>query len=106
MFAPNHKLRKTIIRGKPQLKGHKKSAQIKSASYRLSWAERLKRVFNIDIETCEKCGGSVNIIAMIQDPIIIKKILDHIIRTQAPIPPVFQLPEAHALPVTSYLTVP
>jgi len=23
----------------------------------MTWAQRLKRVFNIDIETCSKCGG-------------------------------------------------
>jgi len=23
----------------------------------MSWAQRLKRVFDIDIETCEYCGG-------------------------------------------------
>jgi hypothetical protein len=25
----------------------------------IQWAQRLKRVFAIDIETCEKCGGEV-----------------------------------------------
>jgi hypothetical protein len=25
----------------------------------MSWAQRLKRVFGIDIETCERCGGAV-----------------------------------------------
>ena len=25
----------------------------------MTWAQRLKRVFNIDIETCEHCGGQV-----------------------------------------------
>ena len=31
----------------------------------MTWAQRLKRVFNIDIETCSKCGGDVRIIASI-----------------------------------------
>jgi hypothetical protein len=31
-------------------------------------AQRLKRVFNIDIETCPACGGAVRIIACIEDP--------------------------------------
>jgi rRNA maturation endonuclease Nob1 len=31
-----------------------------------TWAKRLKRVFDIDIETCEKCGGNVKIIASIR----------------------------------------
>ncbi len=33
------------------------------------WAKRLKRVFNIDIETCSECGGDVRIIASIEDPV-------------------------------------
>ena len=34
----------------------------------MTWAQRLKRVFSIDIEKCEKCGGPVRIIASIEDP--------------------------------------
>jgi hypothetical protein len=42
----------------------------------MTWAQRLKRVFNIDIETCEKCQGPVRIIACVEDPVVIKQILD------------------------------
>ena len=38
-------------------------------------AQRLKRVFAIDIEKCEKCSGPVRIIASIEDPDVIQKIL-------------------------------
>ena len=44
----------------------------------MTWAQRLKRVFNIDIETCEACGGRVKVIACIEDPAIIQRILDHL----------------------------
>ncbi len=44
----------------------------------MSWAQRLKRVFNIDIETCSVCGGSMKVIACIEDPLVIKKILTHL----------------------------
>ncbi len=44
----------------------------------MTWAQRLKRVFNIDIETCCVCGGVVKVIACIEDPIVIKQILDHL----------------------------
>ena len=36
----------------------------------MTWAKRLKRVFNIDIEACRECGGDVRIIASIEDPIM------------------------------------
>lgn len=44
----------------------------------MSWSQRLKRVFGIDIETCPACGGSVRIIACIEDPTVIEKILTHL----------------------------
>jgi len=49
----------------------------------MTWAQRLKRVFNIDIETCEACGNTVKVIACIEDPVVIKKILDHLKETES-----------------------
>jgi len=37
-----------------------------------------ERVFNIDIDICSKCGGAVKVIACIEDPVVIKKILTHL----------------------------
>ena len=44
----------------------------------MDWAKMLKRVFNIDIQTCSKCGGQIKIISSILNPKIIKKILSHL----------------------------
>ena len=44
----------------------------------MSWAQRLKRVFNIDIETCGECGDPVKVIACIEDPVVVEKILTHL----------------------------
>ena len=44
----------------------------------LTRAQRLKRVFKIDILTCARCGGADKVIASIEDPILIKKILEHL----------------------------
>ena len=44
----------------------------------MSWAQRLKRVFNIDIQTCSECGGAVKVIACIEEPVVIEKILTHL----------------------------
>ena len=43
----------------------------------MTWAQRLKRVFRMDIERCERCGGKVRIIASVEDPDIIGRILAH-----------------------------
>ena len=44
----------------------------------MTWAQRLKRVFGIDIETCPACGGALRILACIEDPVVIEKILAHL----------------------------
>ena len=46
----------------------------------MTWARRLQRVFAIDVETCERCGGKLRIIASIEDPAVIEKILGHVER--------------------------
>ena len=44
----------------------------------LTGAQRLKRVFAIDIETCRRCGGQLKVIASIEDPPVIERILAHL----------------------------
>ena len=44
----------------------------------MTWVQRLKRVFAIEIEKCEECGGEVKGIASIDDPDVIEKILKHL----------------------------
>jgi len=47
-----------------------------------SGEQRLKRVFRIDIDTCERCGGKVRIIASIEDPVVVGRILSHLEQTE------------------------
>ena len=49
---------------------------------KMSWAMRLKRVFNIDVTVCRHCQGAMRIIACIEDRQVINKILAHINRKQ------------------------
>ena len=63
----------------------------------MTWAQRLKRVFKIDILTCEHCGGAVKVIGSIEDPAVIKKILDHLARRAEAATPIFR-PFARAPP--------
>jgi hypothetical protein len=44
----------------------------------MTWAQRLKRVFGIQINPCEQCGGAVKIIASIENPEVIGQILAHL----------------------------
>jgi len=80
VFAPNSGLRKQVM-SKARCNRAAQSDELKSPAQRraaMTWAQRLKRVFNIDIETCSQCGGNVRVIACIEDPAVIKKILEHL----------------------------
>ena len=44
----------------------------------MGWAHLLKRVFNIDLEHCPQCGGDLKIIAAIEAPAVIVRILTHL----------------------------
>ena len=58
----------------------------------MTWAQRLQRVFGIDIETWLICAGAVRIIACIEDPGVIAKILTNLdVKGAAP-----QAPSRHA----------
>ena len=48
----------------------------------MSWMQRLKRVFAVDIETCPECGGKLRVIACIEDAPLIAKILGHVQRRE------------------------
>jgi len=50
----------------------------------MTWAQRLARVFKIDVTACERCGGAVKIIACIENPTVTAKILDHLQRQGSP----------------------
>jgi hypothetical protein len=52
----------------------------------MGWAQRQKRVFAIEIEQCERCGGQVKIIASIEDPAVIERILAHLAAAPASTP--------------------
>ena len=76
VFAPNSALRKQIT-PKARCEPTAESDDPKSPAQRraaMTWAQRLKRVFNIDIETCSQCGGIVKVIACIEDSTIIKRV--------------------------------
>ena len=86
VFAPNSKYRAKVTparRGKRKKRHQANDVDQTPAEKRASmtWARRLKRVFNLDVEACDKCGGDVRIIACIEDPAVIQKILTHLDNT-------------------------
>jgi hypothetical protein len=90
LFAPNSKHRALVTpgkRGKGKKPAEAECAQDKTLEERrnaMTWMQRLKRVFNIDIEQCERCGGHVKVVACIEDPAVIEKILQHLALKESP----------------------
>ena len=66
----------------------------------MTWAQRLKRVFGIDIKTCTACGGTLSIIACIEAPAVIKAILAHLTSKARPMH-ALRLPPGRAPPAFS-----
>ena len=54
----------------------------------LTWMQRLKRVFDIDLSRCAQCGGAMQVIAEITDPAVIDRILAHLGKGRPRGPPV------------------
>ena len=101
VFAPNNKHRIDVTpakRGRGQTRQENEDKTPEQRHRAMIWAQRLKRVFNIDVSICEKCGGDAKVIACIEDQAVIDKILAHLRKKGALPPPPELLPAARASP--------
>ena len=89
VLAPNAKLRAQVVR--QGLLAHAPAATeaatagecdvetVQGRAHRIGWARLSKRVFDIDVQRCPRCGGGqVKIIAAILGRAAIEKILTHL----------------------------
>ena len=95
VFAPNSPFRRSVVPKPPaervpkQTEDRPRPTPVERESDQdnplapLTWAQRLKRVFEIDITVCPHCGGRLRFIADVTDPEIIRSILTHL-RGRAP----------------------
>jgi len=95
VLAPNAKLRPAIIPSRPPTRNdaaddpNGDSPHLTTA--RMRWARLLKPVFDIDVEHCPHCGGTLKIIASIEEPSVIVKILAHLCLPARALPRSFDL---------------
>ena len=87
MFAPHSQYRSAVTpsqRGRgavtPPVSGADPTKLSTPRHVAMSWARRPKRVFGVEIECCTRCGGELKIIASIEEPQLIAKILSHLER--------------------------
>jgi hypothetical protein len=89
VFAPHSRLRATVT---PARRGPGAAGQADRPDQQepptarhvaMSWAQRLRRVFGIQIDRCAGCGGRLKVIASIEEPAVIARILAHLERGAA-----------------------
>ena len=78
VLAPNAGLRAAIVPGPAQDTSVPSDEHAHGAPARMGWARLLKRVFEFDLEHCPQCGGDFKIIAAIEAPEVIARILTHL----------------------------
>ena len=104
VFAPNSAHRALVTKaGRGKRGAQSAKAEARTPAERrsaMTWAQRLKRVFGIDIETCTGCGGTMRIIASIEDRVAIKAILAHLADKARPLHAP-RLPPGRAPPASS-----
>jgi hypothetical protein len=88
VFAPNSRFRKAVVPGSANPARKKRTHRATPIPAELpvdrapptaplTWAERVKRDFDIDISMCPLCGGTLRVIADVTDPDVIRSILEH-----------------------------
>ena len=78
VLAPAAEWRDWIVPAQPRPRGQQPPAQEARRPSRASWAELLKRVFEIDALICPHCGGKRSLIALLTDGCVVRRILEHL----------------------------
>ena len=94
VFAPNCKLRPLVVPRRPTpnmpVNDDEKVSPLPrapaDATYRLEWASLIQRVFAADVLECGRCHGRMRVLAVIEEPAVIEKILGHLGLPPVPIP--------------------
>ncbi len=71
-------LRAAIVPGPAHNAGVPADEHAQGAPARTGWARLLRRVFDSDLEHSPQCGGELKIIAAIEEPAVIVRILTHL----------------------------
>jgi len=98
VLAPSSKLRKFVTRAAVQRAADKRvrdgvakqpsqAAKWLCAKKRFEWAELMKRVWEVDVLECRKCGGKLKVLAAITMPDVIDAVL-RAMKIEASVPPV------------------
>ena len=83
VLAPHARWRSHVVRyGRPapDVQAREREAGPRAAGPRgaRTWAALMRRVFDLDVLACPRCGGRLRLIATVEDPAVVGKILAHL----------------------------
>jgi hypothetical protein len=61
---------------------HRGSERIRASRAKAAWARLIRKVYESDPLECPKCKGPMRVIALIEDPVVVRAILVHLGRWQ------------------------
>jgi hypothetical protein len=94
LLAPNARHRRLVVPALPCVPAGDDGEPTRVPTRaQMTWAQRLRRVFDIDISRCTRCGAALRVLAVITDPRVVAAILAHLEARAARAPP----PERHRL---------
>ncbi len=80
VFAPHAALRAAVTPAGRGSGAPSRAGTVENPTPRhlaMTWARRLQRVFGIEIARCARCGGRLRVLASIEEPALIARILAH-----------------------------
>jgi hypothetical protein len=94
VLAPHARWRSPVVRyGRPAPDAPAPAANASRRTTRTpgawTWAALMHRVFDLDVLACPRCGGRLRVIAIVQDPTVVRTLLAHggrALSTEAPGP--------------------
>ena len=88
VFAPNARHRALVLpKPRPRTSGVPDEPKACASRAAMTWMQRLRRLYDIDISICPHCGGVLKVLAVITEPAVIASILAHLARRAARAPP-------------------
>jgi hypothetical protein len=88
LFAPNARHRRLVVPAPvPATVDDDTAPAAPPTRTTMTWAQRLRRVFDFDLSRCPRCGAPLRVLAVITDPRVIAAILTHLEARAARAPP-------------------
>jgi len=87
VLAPNAAWRAAIVPVDDDAAAAAEEGAGDSGCRHVAWATLLQRVFELDVLACPRCGGRLRVVATIEEPAVVHKILTHVGLSTEPVTP-------------------